>query len=213
MSAKKAAPRQQCSTDARVTLTNTASKLAKSVAELLARKDEFDSITAEAIHEIDTKRVAAEQALDEDLAKLDTSKKRKIAELEIDLQHQKRETAVKILEHTHEVPILEEVLDKLKKRCDELEDELDNVKSSVEQSVTDRLNTQHRHELEKLKLENAASMAELTERNKSLNSMIEEKDKIIDSQRKDNVQLQKLVQGVADAGRPNVYNNPYPNKN
>lgn len=212
MASKKTTSRPHSNTDARVALTNASVKLAKAIDDMHSRKNEFDSITSEAILDLDTKRVAAEQALEEDLLKLETNKKRKAAELDIDLQQQKRETAIKILEATNEVPVLSDELEKLRSKVEQLEEQVEDAKASTEQAVTSRLNTQHKHEIEKLKLENAATTAELTERNKSLVSMIEEKDKIIQSQRADNQQLQQLVQGVADASRPNVYGNGYSGK-
>lgn len=188
-------------TDQREMWLKTTQGLEKAVNKLLQEHESFEKLTAEGLEQIENKRLAAQNTLDSQLLEMESTRKRKMIDLELDLKLKERDGAIEILKKTNEEPILTVVKEQLLERVAQLSASNADAVQAAEDALRKSLTMSHRMEVERIKLTNEKDMAELTQKNISLTERIIEKNQTIEQKTEESVRLQKLVQGVAEASR------------
>jgi hypothetical protein len=171
----------------------------RNTGKLLAQLEDLKMLTVEGLEKIENERTAAQATLDSDIVKIDSDRKRKLLDLELDLERTQRTGAVKIMESFGEEPIMTTKRVALEARIHQLETCTEDAVKSAEATVRKYMGMQHSMELERTKLNFEKDQASLTERNKALVDQVAQKDIILNDYRENAVKMQNLVQGVAEA--------------
>jgi len=201
---KSSAGGRSSKTDQRTQWLKAVQGLERNVGKLLDQLDGLKELTSEGLEQIENERLAAKTTLDAELLELDARRKREMLTLELDLERTRRDGAIETLAKTGEEPILAVTHQQLRDRVAALEQGNEAAVKAAEDTLRKSLTMAHRMELERTKLTNEKEMAELTQKNLALISQIEDKNAIIGQQREDNIRLQGLVQGVAEASKPTI---------
>lgn len=177
-----------------------------SIKKLLLSQDDFKLMTEDGLRNVANKRSAANEAYESEMSDMVATKKRKVLEMDLDLERRQREGVVEILNKSSEEPILTSKRLEMEANIHRLQNENTDRVKDAEESVRKALVMQFKNETERLKLCHEKDQAMVTEQNKSLQCQLEQKDTIIMQMREDAVKLQALVQGVAEASnRPMSY--------
>jgi hypothetical protein len=195
----KAMSKTKSESNQRVAWLKAVQGLDKSIKSLLSKHEELEKLTAEGLQSIENERNAAKNALDVELMDIDATRKRRLLDSEIELERKQRDGAVAILTKTNEEPILTTKKAEFETLLAKLQAENSEAIKEAEDKVRKQLCMTHRMEMERTKLEYEKDQAALTEHSKALQSQINQKDQIISNMREDAINLQGLVQGVAEA--------------
>lgn len=195
--------------DVRMNFTAAINDLSKNIKNLLASKDRFEELTKEGIEQNEAERQAQEQSLKHFLEEIQEKRRRHELDLELQLQRNSYETACRILAERDEVPISNKELTKMKETIANSQTTMESQVKEAVDSLRKQLSTSNAVQLKYATLEHEKGQAELMERNKALNSQIEQLMKTISELRQDVVNSQNLVRSVAEASsRPISFSAP-----
>lgn len=177
----------------------------KCIKALMSRMDELEELKAEGLQKFENEREAAQQAHEAALHDLESSRKRKTLEMDLEFERTQRDGAIKILRLTNEEPIKTETKNEMETLIAKLQADASEAIKEAEEKVRKSMSMHHRMELERNQLCHEKDQAMLTEHAKSLEAQLAQKDQIIRDLRVDAIKTQELVAKVAEAGNRTTY--------
>jgi hypothetical protein len=186
---------------ARMVLARATAALAKAAETFQASVDEFNKISSDKIIELDREIEVKAMEYEDRTTQLDQCHKRKLVELDLDLQKRRRTAAVDFLKECGEEPVPVGAVDSLKQ-------ELQLERSTLEQKLTEqesRLKRENHAALgavQKTKdLEHKAKVAEIEATNRQNANEILALKQTIKEQREEISAQRALTQSVAEASK------------